>query len=72
MDYPATAWSTAQIGKPTGLKPYFYNSFPLVVRPAWTLIGALNGYILTHSAFAAPTRGRAAMLFLVSVRFRSC
>jgi glucose/mannose transport system permease protein len=41
-----TAWSTAQIGvQPTGLRPYFINSFLLVVPAVFlsTLIGALNG-----------------------------
>src|SRR5258708_25621721 len=45
-----SAWSTAQIGvQPTGLKPYFLNSFLLVV-PAVAIstpVRALHGYILT-------------------------
>src|SRR5215472_14253901 len=48
------AWSTAQIGvQPTGLRPYFINSFLLVVPAVIisTLIGALNGYILTQFKF---------------------
>jgi glucose/mannose transport system permease protein len=48
------AWSTAQIGvQPTGLKPYFVNSI-LIVAPAVaisTLLGALNGYVLTKWTF---------------------
>jgi glucose/mannose transport system permease protein len=49
-----SAWSTAQIGvQPTGLKPYFINSV-LMVIPAVaisTLLGALNGYVLTKWRF---------------------
>jgi glucose/mannose transport system permease protein len=49
-----SAWSTAQIGvSPTGLKPYFLNSI-LMVAPAValsTLLGALNGYVLTKWRF---------------------
>jgi glucose/mannose transport system permease protein len=49
-----SAWSTAQIGvQPTGLKPYFLNSI-LMVAPAVfisTLLGALNGYVLTKWRF---------------------
>lgn len=49
-----TAWSTAQIGvDPTGLRPYFWNSF-LMVIPAVivsTLVGSINGYILTQWTF---------------------
>jgi glucose/mannose transport system permease protein len=49
-----SAWSTAQIGvQPTGLKPYFLNSI-LMVTPAVaisTLLGALNGYVLTKWRF---------------------
>ena len=51
LDPWRAAWSTAQIGvQPTGLKPYFINSFLLVVPAVAisTLIGALNGYILTQ------------------------
>src|SRR5258706_13736901 len=49
-----TAWSTAQIGvQPTGLKPYFVNSFLLVVPAGGilSLIGGVNGYIITHFQF---------------------
>jgi glucose/mannose transport system permease protein len=48
------AWSGAQIGvEATGLKPYFFNSFMIVI-PAVTLstiAGALNGYVLTKWRF---------------------
>jgi glucose/mannose transport system permease protein len=49
-----TAWSTAQIGvQPTGLKPYFMNSVLMVVPAVMisTLLGALNGYVLTKWRF---------------------
>jgi glucose/mannose transport system permease protein len=49
-----SAWSTAQIGvQPTGLQPYFLNSI-LIVVPAVavsTILGALNGYVLTKRRF---------------------
>jgi glucose/mannose transport system permease protein len=49
-----SAWSTAQIGvQPTGLRPFFINSI-LMVIPAVaisTIIGALNGYVLTKWRF---------------------
>ena len=68
-----TAWSTAQIGvQPTGLKPYFINSFLMVV-PAVTisaLIGALNGYILTQFSFRGAHLLFAAMLFSVFIPFQ--
>ncbi|HWA51109.1 MAG TPA: carbohydrate ABC transporter permease [Dongiaceae bacterium] len=54
LDPWRSAWSTAQIGvQPTGLKPYFINSI-LMVIPAVaisTLLGALNGYVLTKWRF---------------------
>ncbi len=49
-----SAWSTAQIGvSPTGLKPYFLNSIMMVVPAVAlsTLLGALNGYVLTKWRF---------------------
>jgi len=48
------AWSTAQIGvQPIGLKPYFLNSIMMVVPAVAisTLLGALNGYVLTKWRF---------------------
>ena len=68
-----TAWSTAQIGvQPTGLKPYFINSFLLVVPAVAisTLIGALNGYILTQFRFRGANLLFAAMLFSVFIPFQ--
>lgn len=49
-----SAWSTAQIGvQPTGLKPYFINSIIMVVPAVAisTILGALNGYVLTKWKF---------------------
>lgn len=49
-----SAWSTAQIGvQPTGLRPYFINSIMMVIPAvaASTLLGALNGYVLTKWRF---------------------
>jgi glucose/mannose transport system permease protein len=54
LDPWRSAWSTAQIGvSPTGLSPYFLNSI-LMVAPAVaisTVLGALNGYVLTKWRF---------------------
>jgi glucose/mannose transport system permease protein len=50
----AQAWSQAQIGvQATGLKPYFMNSLAMVVPAVIisTLLGALNGYVLTKWRF---------------------
>jgi glucose/mannose transport system permease protein len=68
-----TAWSTAQIGvQPTGLKPYFINSFLMVVPAVLisALIGALNGYILTQFRFRGAHLLFAAMLFSVFIPFQ--
>ena len=49
-----SAWSTAQIGvQATGLKPYFWNSIQMVVPAVAisTVLGALNGYVLTKWQF---------------------
>lgn len=49
-----SAWSTAQIGvQPTGLKPFFINSILMVVPAVAisTIVGALNGYVLTKWQF---------------------
>lgn len=54
LEYWAQAWSNAQIGvQPTGLAPYFWNSV-IIVIPAVaisTVLGALNGYVLTKFRF---------------------
>ena len=67
------AWSKAQIGvQATGLKPYFINSFLLVIPAVVisTLIGALNGYILTQFKFKFADALFAAMLFSVFIPFQ--
>lgn len=67
------AWSKAQIGvQATGLKPYFINSFLLVIPAVIisTLIGALNGYILTQFKFRFSEVLFAAMLFSVFIPFQ--
>ncbi|MFK8083461.1 MAG: carbohydrate ABC transporter permease [Granulosicoccus sp.] len=54
LDPWRSAWSTAQIGvEATGLKPYFINSMAMVVPAVLlsTLLGALNGYVLTKWRF---------------------
>ena len=67
------AWSKAQIGvQATGLKPYFINSFLLVIPAVVisTLIGALNGYILTQFTFKFADVLFAAMLFSVFIPYQ--
>lgn len=67
------AWSEAQIGvEPTGLKPYFMNSF-LMVIPAVilsTIIGALNGYVLTQFKVRGGTLIFGLLLFSVFIPFQ--
>ncbi|MDB2412782.1 carbohydrate ABC transporter permease [Litoricolaceae bacterium] len=49
-----SAWSSAQVGvSPTGLKPYFVNSIAMVIPAVLisTLIGAINGYVLSKWQF---------------------
>ena len=68
-----TAWSTAQIGvQPTGLRPYFINSFLLVIPAVVisTLFGALNGYILTQYQFRGAHLLFALMLFSVFIPYQ--
>lgn len=67
------AWSKAQIGvQATGLKPYFINSFLLVIPAVVisSLIGALNGYILTQFKFKFSDVLFAAMLFSVFIPYQ--
>ncbi len=52
------AWSQAQVGvEATGLRPYFMNSILMVVPAVAlsTIMGALNGYVLTKWAFRGST-----------------
>jgi glucose/mannose transport system permease protein len=72
--YPwQSAWSTAQIGvQPTGLRPYFINSI-LMVAPAVlisTLLGAINGYILTKWRFRGDRLIFGLMLFACFIPFQ--
>lgn len=53
-----SAWSEAQVGvEATGLRPYFINSIQMVVPAVAlsTLLGALNGYVLTKWQFRGST-----------------
>jgi len=67
------AWSTAQVGvQATGLKPYFLNSF-LMVIPAVTIstvLGAINGYILTKWRFRGDSIVFGLMLFSCFIPFQ--
>ncbi len=54
----SSAWSTAQVGvDATGLRPYFVNSILMVVPAVAisTILGALNGYVLTKWTFRGAT-----------------
>ena len=54
----SSAWSSAQVGvEATGLRPYFLNSIIMVVPAVAlsTLVGALNGYVLTKWTFRGAT-----------------
>lgn len=67
------AWSTAQIGvEPTGLRPYFWNSISMVVPAVAlsTILGALNGYILTKWRFRGDTILFGLMLFACFIPFQ--
>ena len=68
-----SAWSEAQIGvQPTGLKPYFWNSIKMVVPAVAisTLLGALNGYVLTKWRFRGDTIIFGLMLFACFIPFQ--
>ncbi|MDP5218506.1 carbohydrate ABC transporter permease [Ruegeria sp. 2205SS24-7] len=67
------AWSTAQIGvEPTGLRPYFWNSISMVVPAVAisTILGALNGYVLTKWRFRFDTILFGLMLFACFIPFQ--
>lgn len=67
------AWSEAQIGvQPTGLKPYFWNSIKMVVPAVAisTVLGALNGYVLTKWRFRGDTILFGLMLFACFIPFQ--
>ena len=67
------AWSTAQIGvEPTGLRPYFINSLMMVVPAVIisSVIGAINGYVLTKWRFKGDTVIFGLMLFSCFIPFQ--
>ncbi|PSL19338.1 carbohydrate ABC transporter permease [Shimia abyssi] len=67
------AWSTAQIGvEPTGLRPYFINSILMVVPAVAisTILGAINGYILTKWRFKGDNILFGLMLFSCFIPFQ--
>jgi glucose/mannose transport system permease protein len=68
-----SAWSSAQIGvEPTGLRPYFLNSILMVVPAVLisTVVGALNGYVLTKWRFRGDTIIFGLMLFSCFIPFQ--
>lgn len=67
------AWSSAQVGvEPTGLRPYFWNSIKMVVPAVFisTVLGALNGYVLTKWRFRGDTVLFGLMLFSCFIPFQ--
>jgi glucose/mannose transport system permease protein len=73
LDPWRSAWSTAQIGvEPTGLRPYFINSILMVVPAVAisTVLGALNGYVLTKWRFPGDTILFGLMLFACFIPFQ--
>lgn len=67
------AWSQAQVGvQATGLKPYFWNSIKMVVPAVAisTIMGALNGYVLTKWRFRYDTVLFGFMLFACFIPFQ--
>jgi glucose/mannose transport system permease protein len=70
---PGSAWSTAQIGvQPTGLRPYFMNSIMMAVPAVLlsTVVGALNGYVLTKWRFRGDTLIFGLLLFSCFIPFQ--
>ena len=68
-----SAWSTVQISvQPTGLKPFFWNSIKMVVPAVIvsTMLGALNGYVLTKWRFRGDTILFGLMLFACFIPFQ--
>lgn len=68
-----SAWSSAQIGiEPTGLRPYFLNSMLMVVPAVAisTILGALNGYVLTKWRFRGDSILFGLMLFACFIPFQ--
>jgi len=68
-----SAWSSAQVGvEATGLRPYFINSIVMVVPAVAlsTLLGALNGYVLTKWTFRGATLLFGLLLFGCFIPFQ--
>ncbi len=68
-----SAWSSAQIGvQPTGLRPYFINSIAMAVPAVAisTVLGALNGYVLTKWTFRGATWVFGLLLFSCFIPFQ--
>ncbi len=68
-----SAWSTAQIGvEATGLRPFFLNSIIMVVPAVAisTVLGALNGYVLTKWRFRGDTWVFGLLLFGCFIPFQ--
>jgi glucose/mannose transport system permease protein len=68
-----SAWSTAQIGvAATGLRPFFLNSILMVVPAVAisTVLGALNGYVLTKWRFRGDTWVFGLLLFGCFIPFQ--
>ena len=68
-----TAWSTAQVGvDPTGLRGYFWNSIVMVVPAVAisTVLGSLNGYVLTKWRFRGDSLLFGLMLFACFIPFQ--
>lgn len=73
LDSWSAAWSTAQIGvQATGLKPYFINSIVMLVPAVAisTIIGALNGYVLTKWQFRGANMIFGLLLFSCFIPFQ--
>lgn len=68
-----SAWSTAQIGvASTGLRPFFLNSIMMVVPAVAisTVLGAMNGYVLTKWRFKGDTWVFGLLLFACFIPFQ--
>lgn len=68
-----SAWSEAQVGvEASGLRPYFINSIVMVVPAVAisTLLGALNGYVLTKWSFRGSTLVFGLLLFGCFIPFQ--
>ena len=68
------AWASAQIGvEATGLRIYFWNSIKMVIPAVIisTLLGALNGYVLTKWRFYGHNIVFALLLFSCFIPFQS-